>query len=90
MDATGNLIGSCGRDDVNAALARGMDLETQARDFASPALITLASDRSLRDATSDCLRSGLDAVPVVDADARLLGMFGLVEAALIVLKDTTG
>jgi len=29
-------------------------------------------------------------VPVIDADARLLGMFGLVEAALILLKDTTG
>jgi CBS-domain-containing membrane protein len=57
-----------------------MDLETQAPDFASPVLITLASDRSLRDATSDYLRSGLDAVPVVDAEARLLGMFGLVEA----------
>jgi len=89
VDATGKLIGSCGRGDINAALARGMDLETQARDFASPASITFASDRSLRDATADYLRSGLDAVPVVDADARLLGMFGLVEAALILLKDTT-
>jgi predicted transcriptional regulator len=49
-------------------------------------LITLAPDQSLRHATSDYLRSGLDAVPVIDTDARLLGMFGLVEAAQLLLK----
>ena len=86
VDANRKLIGSCGRGDVNAALAQGMDLQAQARDFASPALITLAPDQSLRHATSDYLRSGLDAVPVIDADARLLGMFGLVEAARLFLN----
>jgi NADH dehydrogenase len=86
VDANRKLIGSCGRGDVNAALAQGMDLQAQARDFASPVLITLPADQSLRHATSDYLRSGLDTVPVIDADARLLGMFGLVEAAQLFLK----
>jgi NADH dehydrogenase len=86
VDANRKLTGSCGRADVNAALAQGMDPQAQARDFASPVLITLAPDQSLRHGTSDYLRSGLDAVPVVDADARLLGMFGLVEAARLLLK----
>jgi CBS-domain-containing membrane protein len=87
VDANRKLIGSCGRSDVNAALAQGMDLLAQARNFSSPALLTLAPDQSLRRATSDYLRSGLDAVPVVDADSRLLGMFGLVEAAQRFLKE---
>jgi NADH dehydrogenase len=87
VDANRKLIGCCGRSDVNAALAQGMDLLAQARDFSSPALLTLAPDQSLRHATSDYLRSGLDAVPVIDADSRLLGMFGLVEAAQRFLKE---
>ena len=87
VDASGKLIGSCSRGDVNAALAQGMDLQAQALDFSSPALITLAPEQSLRYAIPDYLRSGLDAVPVIDADARLLGMFGLVEAARLFLKE---
>jgi NADH dehydrogenase len=86
VDANRKLIGSCGRGDVNAALAQGMDLQAQARDFASPASITLAPEQSLRHATIDYLRSGLDTVPVIDADARLSGMFGLIEAAQLLLK----
>jgi NADH dehydrogenase len=86
VDANRKLIGCCGRPDVNAALVQGMDLEVQARDFTSPALLTLAPEQSLRHATSDYLRSGLDTVPVVDADARLVGMFGLAEAARLLLK----
>jgi NADH dehydrogenase len=86
VDANRKLIGCCGRPDVNAALVQGMDLEAQARDFASPALLTLAPDQSLRRATSDYLRAGLDTVPVIDADARLMGMFGLAEAARLLLK----
>jgi NADH dehydrogenase len=86
VDANRKLIGCCGRPDINAALVQGMDLQAQARDFASPPLITLAPDQSLRLGTSDYLRSGLDAVPVIDADSRLLGMFGLAEAAQLLLK----
>jgi NADH dehydrogenase len=86
VDSNRKLIGCCGRDDVNAALAQGMDLQARARDFASPALITLAPDQSLRHAAFDYLRSGVDAAPVIDADGRLLGMFGLVEAARLLLK----
>jgi NADH dehydrogenase len=90
VNASGQLVGVCGRTEVNQALAKGVDASSPVTEFASQADLTLAPHDTLRHATSEYLRSGQDFAPVVDDKGRLAGMFGLVEAARVLLRDHVG
>ena len=63
-----------------------MDLQTAVRDFAAPATLTLTLDESLQQATASYLRSGLDTVPVLNESGCVVGMFGLAEAARLIMQ----
>ena len=85
VDIDHRLTGLCSRHDVNAALVKGAPLETPIGELKSTASITFSPRRPLGEAINELLRTGLFTIPVVADDQRLVGAFGMVEAAYSLL-----
>ena len=78
--ADGTFSGYCGRDELMAAVARGLALDTPVQQAADDAVTPLSTDQSLVAAVTEVLRAGRDPLPVTDGDRHVVGMLGALEA----------
>jgi NADH dehydrogenase len=85
--ADGTFGGYCGRDELVAAIARGLALDTPVQQTADDAVMPLRTDQSLVAAVTEVLRAGRDPLPVTDGDRHVVGMLGALEAMRALAAD---
>jgi NADH dehydrogenase len=81
VTAAGTLAGYCGADEVVAALARGVPLDTRLGQVADTTVTPLHAEQPLLTGLTELLRSGRDVLPVTDGGGRVVGMLATLEAA---------
>ena len=67
-------------DELIAALARGLSIETPVQQVADETVTPLHADQSLVVAVTEVLRAGRDPLPVTDDGGHVVGMLGALEA----------
>lgn len=80
VETSGTFSGYCGRDEVIAALAHGLSIDTPVQQVADKTVNPLHTGQSLVVAVSEVLRAGRDSLPVTDDGGRVVGMLGALEA----------
>jgi NADH dehydrogenase len=76
----GTFSGYCGRDELVAALACGLSIDTPVQQVADSTVTPLHADQSLVVAVSEVLRAGRDPLPVTDGGGHVVGTVGALEA----------
>jgi NADH:quinone reductase (non-electrogenic) len=80
VEADGTFSGYCGRDELIAALARGLSLQMPVQQVADTTVRPLHTDQSLVVAATEVLRAGRDPLPVTDDGGHVVGLLGALEA----------
>jgi NADH:ubiquinone reductase (H+-translocating) len=79
VDQDGTFSGYCGRDELIAALARGLSVDTPVKEASDDKVNPLRADQSLIVAVSEVLRAGRDSLPVTDDGRHVVGMLGALD-----------
>ena len=87
VEADGTFSGYCGRDELTAAVAGGLPLDTPVRQTVDEAVTPLRTDQALVTAVTEVLRAGRDALPVTDGGRHVVGMLGALEAIRAIAGD---